>query len=666
MSDIRDPDPIAARLEALERSVASLTEEVNRLRAQVNGRQPEEILDLGAIATAASPPRRSLHPRPSTLHPAWSSDQVESVVGRYGMLALATLTGLAAVGTFLGWAITQGLLGPPARVSLGLTLAGALGAAGLRLRRRERSFGATLLGLALATTHLCAWAAGPLLALVPTWASLALATGASVALAAFAHRENDEPLWCVGFGGAAIAPFVASPEEGSATLLAAYGLIVMLAGYYALVGRAWPIASRVFAAVTALFVGALMAMPERDGGPLLAIGLPLAIALGGVLPFAAGGGRREAGGDAGEPPDAEAVPVNARATRLHPPRGHPPASRGHLRILGVFAAAAALRAAFATQLPLTHEGAAGVIAAAGLLWLLLVDRTADTPAGNLLGGLLPNTSTIAEWIDGGWAPLGFAVALVVAADAGRVVNGALAAGSGLAVLVLVARRPTGALRDAAAFAVTICALAAVVILGDRANHEMTAAVAAIAVLFFGANRVWPSYSWIWVGGVALVMASVATVMLLIDRPPYAYTPFATRASATAFAVAVCWAIAARLAPRLPIDKGRTIGAASIGAWTWAFIWVHQEIARAVSPTISTLLLVTYYASTSVVAVGVGRGRSIAWLRHAGLLLGLVAAFTAMRGARSLEAVWARIAVYLVTSVFLLGIAYWYRKRDGSR
>jgi hypothetical protein len=162
-----------------------------------------------------------------------------------------------------------------------------------------------------------------------------------------------------------------------------------------------------------------------------------------------------------------------------------------------------------------------------------------------------------------------------------------------------------------------------------------------------------------------VMASVATLMLLVEQPAYAYMPFATRASATAFAVAVCWAIAARLAPRIPIDKGHSIDVAPIAAWGWAFIWVHQEIARAISPTISTLLLVTYYASTSVVAVGIGRGRSIAWLRHAGLLLGLAAAFTAMWEARRLEAVWARIAVYLVTSVFLLGIAYWYRRRGGE-
>jgi hypothetical protein len=547
------------------------------------------------------------------------------------MLGLATLTGLAAIGTFLGWAITQGLLGPPARVSLGLAVAGALGAAGLRLRRRERSFGATLLGLSLATTHLCGWAAGPLLGLVPAWVSLALAMGVSIALAGFAQREDDEPLWCVGFGGAAIAPFVANPDDVSATLIASYGLIVMLSACYALAGRDWPIANRVFAAVTALFVGALMAMPEREAGPLFAIGLPLVVAAGGVAPF-----------------------VRSPKSAV---------GRSPLRTLGVFAAAASLRAAFATQLPLSTAGVAAAIAVAGLVWLLLLDLVGERPAGDLLGGLLPNTSTIAEWIDGGWAPLAFAVALVVAADAGRWTNGALAGGAALILLGLAVRRERGALRDAVAFATTICALAAVVLMAERSNHEMAAGIAGVAVLCFVANRAWPSHSWVWAGGIALVMASIASFILLAQRPEFAYMPFATRASATAFAVAVCWAIAARIAPHIPIDRGRTIGAASIAAWLWAFAWVNEELAHAYSETASTLLLVTYYASTSVIAVGLGRARSIALLRHAGLLLGLVAAFTAIRGARALEAVWAQIAAYLVTSVFLLGIAWWYRRRD---
>jgi hypothetical protein len=436
----------------------------------------------------------------------------------------------------------------------------------------------------------------------------------------------------VGFGGAAIAPFVASPDDASALLVATYGLIVLLSAAYSLAGRFWPIASRVFAAVTALFVGALMVMPERDAGPLLALALPLVVAVGGVLPFAAG-------------------------------RNPQSATRGHLRTLGILSAAAALRAAFTTQLPLTAQGIAGAIALAGLAWLVILDRTADSPAGDLLSGLLPHTATVAEWIDAAWVSLAFVVALVVSADAGRWASGSLAGASAVALFALLSRHPAGAFRDAAAFASALCALGAVVLAAEQTRHGTTAAVAGVAVLLFAVNRARPSYSWIWVGGVALATASLSALFLLGERAAYAYTPFGTRASALALGIAGSWAVSARLAPHVPIGRARTLGAASLAAWTWAFVWVHQEIARAVSPTVSTLLLVTYYASTSVVAVGIGRARSIALARHVGLALGLMAAFTAVRGARRLDAVGAEIVAYLVTSVFLLGIAYWYRKRD---
>jgi hypothetical protein len=656
VTDPLNPAALLARLEALERSVASLAADVARLNARLNGHRDEELLDLDRVATSVSARAPSRAHKPATsqaLRPLWTTADVESLVGRYGMLALATLTGLAAVGTFLGWAITHGLLGPAARVALGLAVAAALGAAGLRLRRRERSFGATLLGLALATTELCAWAAGPLLLLVPTWASLTLAAAVSVWLAAFAQRENDEPLWCVGFGGAAIAPFVASRETVTAQLLGSYGLIVLLAGSYALAGRRWPVASRVFATVTALFVTALMAMPEEHGGPLLAIGLPLVVALAN-LALAAGGPRSQVLG-----------PRERRSGYLGPGTSDPgPAFlRPQLRSLGFFTAAAALRAGFATQLPLTAWGVAASIAVAGLVWLVIVDRTAGAPSGDLFGGLLPHSAGVAEWIDAAWVPLGFVIGVLASADAGHWGNAAIASAAALVLLVLAARRPLGIARDAAAFAASVCALGAVLLAGKNARYETTAAVGAAAVLFFAANRAWPSYSWVWLGGIALVGASANALLLLVQRTPYAYTPFVTRASGTALAIAACWALGAQLAPRIPVDAGRTFGAATVGAWVWAFLWVHQEIANAFSPTAATLLLVTYYAATSVISVGVGRARSVAWLRHAGLLLGLFAAFTAMRGARQLDAVGARITVYLVTSVFLLGIAYWYRKRD---
>jgi len=54
------------------------------------------------------------------------------------------------------------------------------------------------------------------------------------------------------------------------------------------------------------------------------------------------------------------------------------------------------------------------------------------------------------------------------------------------------------------------------------------------------------------------------------------------------------------------------------------------------------------------------------LRHVGLGLAVIAAGTALYGARKLDAIAARIGADLVAAVFLLAIAYWYRRPGGSR
>src|SRR5438445_729546 len=174
-------------------------------------------------------PIQEAAPRPPPAPVTTPSRDLESLVGRYGMLGLATLLALAAIGTFVSWAIAHGLLGPTVRVALGLVAAAAIAVGGLRLRPRSRSFGDSLVPLALAAVHGSAWAAGPSLDLVPAPLALAFSALASVALGAFALTEADEPLWCVGFGGAAVAPFVTSTGQGTAPMLAAYAAAVLVA-----------------------------------------------------------------------------------------------------------------------------------------------------------------------------------------------------------------------------------------------------------------------------------------------------------------------------------------------------------------------------------------------------------------------------------------------------
>ena len=103
----------------------------------------------------------------------------------------------------------------------------------------------------------------------------------------------------------------------------------------------------------------------------------------------------------------------------------------------------------------------------------------------------------------------------------------------------------------------------------------------------------------------------------------------------------------------------------VSPWVWAFVWAMVELSMAFSPSTSTLLLVTYFAATAVASVAVGRWRNSARLRQIGLALAVAAAATAVYGASTYFNSGIRIVAYLVTSAFLLGIAYWYRQPGTS-
>jgi hypothetical protein len=158
---------------------------------------------------------------------------------------------------------------------------------------------------------------------------------------------------------------------------------------------------------------------------------------------------------------------------------------------------------------------------------------------------------------------------------------------------------------------------------------------------------------------------------------YTFGPFTTEASATAFVVLVGLVCVARFWYVLRVATRVAMGerpewtyaqnakllvrGVAIAPWVWAFIWATIELSMAYSASTSTLLLVTYFAATAVGCVGAGRARNSARLRQVGLALALVATATAFYGATTYFDIAARILAYLVTSAFLLGIAYWYRQ-----
>jgi hypothetical protein len=624
------------RLAELERRIARLEEALRARNSREQKQAAEEMLlqvsEKTPHTAERAVPSRMVIPTPRSsdvipgamprfadvlVKPTPKRDW-EALIGRYGTLVLATTTALAGVGTFVGWAIANGLLGPAARVGLGLAAAAALAVWGLNLRQKERSFGASILGIALAIVHVCAWGAGPSLHLVPTSWAFALAAVASLALEMFAHRENDEALWSVGFFGAAIAPFVTSDGGGSLPLLTAYGVGVLVSGGFALGNRPWRIAGRLFHVSAALYVFALMLGREAAYGPMLAAVFPIAVGYLGVIRWSEGWKRRH-----------------------------------RLRGLGIFAAIAAVRAGFSIGLPLTHLMHAQLIGLLGLAWLGLVALTHDAPETED-APLAPERSA-GDRMDAGLVPLAFAGATITALSAWPFGDGVALVIAAGALLVTHLKWPEGGLRDGAALAAVTCAAAGAALMTTETPTAMFSVVAAIGALSFAADRWKPSGWWTGAGLVGMAWSMIGALGLIGEREPYAYTPFLTSASATAAAIAVSMAAAWRLA-RDPDRRFLVAG----GALAWAFIWVHQEIASAYSRTVSTVLRVSYYAASSVAAVALGRAKQVPVARHAGLALAVIAAGTALYSASELPSVGARVLADLVAAAFLLAIAFWYR------
>lgn len=640
------PHPLEARLERLERALATISAEVASIRAELNAEPPatQSPPTPASAERATDPPRAQPRPERRVRETAASLD-FERLLGRYGMLGIAVIAAVAAVGTFLSWAIRSGYLhlDPPARVIIGLAAAAALGAWGLKLRVRERSFGSSILGLALVIVQVCAYAAGPGFHLVPTLAAFTGAAFVSWMLAIFAHSENDEPLWCVGFGGAALAPFVTSDGDGNEYGLLAYGLLVLIPACLAISHRVWPVAWRVFYLVTGVYALSGLAMAQGQGTAryLAAFAFPFAIAFAGVVPFA---------------PDER--------------------KRAALRWLGILGAIAALSA----PSPVAANGPmiAASIGAALLLWLFVIDQQAFTPQSSLLEPMRQHAPVL-DWIDVAALPLVFAFS---ADDALRLTPFVAGTRAAAAVLftIFAWRRDVSASRDAGAFAAVTMAVAAVFVLDLEAPLGRLSAFVGIGALALLAFRMKPSLSWLLAAIAIFVTSMVASVGWLMDRRAYTFTPFMTESSATAVVVLVALICVSRFWPSLRSATRVAMGdrpessyvsyakllvrGVTLAPWVWAFIWVAIELSMAYSASTSTLLLVAYFAACGVGCVGVGRWRRAPKLRQTGLVLALVAAATAFYGATSYFDFGARILAYLVTSAFLLGIAYWYRRPGG--
>ena len=647
---------LETRLARVEKALDAVSREVTAIRAELGSApatddrpsplsaRPQvvvtETVVVEAVVTNVS--STSAPTRITSSWPRVGDDlDLERLLGRYGMLGIAVLAAVAAVGTFLSWAISKGYLTltPGMRVVLALVVAVGVGAWGARIRRRERPFGSSMIGLALVIVLVCAYAAGPVLNLVPTWVALAGAIATSWGLAIFAHREEDEPLWCVAFGGATAAPFATSNGKGNLYALLVYAAFMLVAASYAMSRRAWSIAWRVFYAASALLTITALGLAHNEDlrSYLAVLALPIAVGAVGVLVFA---------------------PVTRKRAAIR--------------------WQALLTVVIAFDVP--HMRASNdvwtvtiTLLVVAALWLIVVDRLDGVQQSSLLARNR-DSDVVLDSIDAALIPLTlcFRAASTVAAPVSpAVIDGV----SALLLLAFAARRPPRAARHAGVAACSILALSAIFILGLEEPTGRILALLALSLAAIGLNRVLSSISWILAAMIAALTATVYSFGALVAQTPFRFTPFTTEASLTALVITAFLALVALLHRSiartmtadnvLENDVTIAVNASRAGLWVWAFIWGYIELSKAYSRSTSTLLLVIYFAATAIAAVAVGHLRASPRIRQLGLALALLAAITAVVGATNYFDIGARVLAYLVTSAFLLGIAYWYRRPGAS-
>ena len=573
------------------------------------------VLDPDKVARSRSAPAMRPAPRSRTrpsLIPKGMS--FEDLVGRYGAMALAALAIMSAVGIFLSWAIAQNLIGPAVRVAAGFAAAAALGALGWRFRTRgARTFGNTLMGIALAVVHVVAWGAGPGLGVFPAWLALATAAAASIALAILAWRTMEESLFVVGVGGALIAPFVTTPHGGNGEALLIFGWLVLTTALYGMRERPWRYARWLLGAAGVAYAGAAMTATWSLTG-VFGREIPVVFAL------ACAWGALALGGAMHGPSLTRAYLVAALPPLFY-----------DWDVAGVFQPHVVL-AATATITFLVAIWRWDEDGSAWLVGALLIPLAFMTAA---LVPLRDVTSTAGVVIATGWAIGTAATGWWLAGPRREALWAVAALASGLAIVLAVPD-------DGLALAFGLSAHAALVSLVMRRER---------AGLLFGPILL------------ALLGATYAATWVYDAREAYSYTPFSTRAALAGFLVVLGWAALGWNASRTEWENplpSRTLAVhASLGIVA-AFVWGHVELASAYSPDISTFLLIFYYASCGVAAIFVGRRDSVSDLRRVGLALAIFAALKAVAQAYELDQVGLRVGSFLLVGGFLLAVAYWYR------
>ena len=613
-----------ARLAALEAEVAELRSELTDLRGRLGRTAPslrsaEAAPTPGAAGQSAPADRRSSS---SARRASLSGDAVESWVGRYGTLVAAACVILLGVGTLVVWAVQRGLLSPELRIAGGAATTACVAAAGWQFRRRgERRYGNVLLALALAMTDVVVWGAGPRLHIVPTGVALLVVDVVALAIAMLAMQDESEFLFGVAVAGALSAPFVTAEEAGRPDTLLAYGALVLLGGMRASRHPHWRRTVALLIAGAALYELAAAGLPSVSSwyGPFLIPLFGAVLALGALVLA-----------------DSAWRGVLARA----------------------FLAAALIGVLFGwdaipTRPALLTFGVAGALLATtyAALWVARPEQ----PLWAASALVLPFLS------------LGVAMARVEGRTAGAILY---MIWSVVALATWRAERWRGREDRGGAHL-----LLATLLAGMGVTHQLWSSPLALVgglgvVGIVAAYLARDEVSMLPAIGVVLVLGGVALSVTdqLRSLQPYAYTPFGSRASASAFLALLSVAGAS-----VALEGGRGAAADLLGrplrvgaTVALAFFWGRMEFVHAISRDAGTFLLTLYYAASGVAGIVAGRRMGSKALRVAGLTVAIYAAAKAVVEANDIGGLTLRVGCYAAVGVFLLGAGYLYRNAGAER
>jgi uncharacterized membrane protein len=612
------------RLAALEARVVRLSEEVTELREALAASprldHPSRSRSDAGAEGGSAPSARETFLRGVRASIPVSGDELESLVGRYGTLALAALVILMMVGALIKMAVERGLLTPEVRVAFGIVIAVLLAAGGLFFRRRgDVRYGGVLLALALAVVDLVSWGAGPRFHLIPTGAALAAVDLVALGVAAIALHDGSEFLFVVSVAGALSAPFVTSDRAGSAVVLLSYGAVVLAGALRAARNPRWMLA------FTVLVAGAV-------AYALSAAALPIGRAWYGAYAVTMFAGVCA----------AAALVLGETEWRSELPRAYLAVA-----LIGV---TVGWDAASARPLAVTMAVALGL---ASITYAALLVRGVSARLWRPSAVILPFISVAVAFagsrsgdVQGAEFALWAAFALIAwsierRAEQNRAGAHLLSAAmlGGLAVTAWFWGTPLLFVAGLAGWAVVVAALA-----GWEVSLLPVAGV-----------------------GVLLGSAALSSIDQLASRSAYSYVPFTSRSSASALCAAIGIALvgealargagaAARYAAR-PVRLGALIG--------FLIVWGRMELAQAFNPDLASFLLTSYYAACGVGSIVAGRRFGIGKLRVAGLMLAILAAFKAVIEVTDIRSILLRVGAYAAVGMFLLGAGYLYREQRSS-